>query len=100
MNAVNFPASDVATFVDGLHANGQHFVPIVDPGIKTLPGYPAHDDGVAADLFIKDILGGDAQGQVWPGPTNFPDFLHPKSTVGALLPPDLIFISAFCIVSH
>lgn len=73
-----FPQAEVAKFVDELHGNGQHFVPIVDPGIMVYPGYEAYDRGVREGLFVKDLTGGNYLGQVWPGPTYFPDFLHPN----------------------
>ena len=58
-DAANFPTAEVASFVrDTLHANGQHFVPIVDPGIMVYPGYEAYDMGLKEDIFIKDIRGG------------------------------------------
>jgi len=78
-DSVNFPTSEVKKFVDGLHANGQHFVPIIDPGIMVYPGYDAYEKGLKADIFIKDITGGNYLGQVWPGPTYFPDFLNPAT---------------------
>ena len=71
--------SQVAAFVDGLHEKGMHFVPIIDPGIMVYPGYEAYERGVKEGLFIKDISGGNYLGQVWPGPTFFPDFLHPSA---------------------
>eukprot|EP01032_Pedospumella_encystans_P025930 gene25930-29291_t len=33
LDSTNFPQAEVSSFVKGLHANGQHFVPIIDPGI-------------------------------------------------------------------
>lgn len=75
----NYPQSEVKQFVDNLHAAGQSFVPIIDPGIMVESGYKGYEDGVAADLFIKDIAGGYYLGQVWPGPTYFPDFFHPAA---------------------
>jgi alpha-glucosidase (family GH31 glycosyl hydrolase) len=77
----NFPTADVKSFVDGLHANGQHFVPIVDPGIKVESGYDAYEQGLKDDIFVKDIQGNNFLGQVWPGPTYFPDFFNPKTQV-------------------
>ena len=68
-------------FVESLHADGQHYVPILDPGIayQVPPGsYKAYDLGVEMDVFIKTSDGsgpdGAATGSVWPGPTVFPDF--------------------------
>lgn len=29
-------------------------MPIVDPGIKIDRGYPAYDNGIKADVFLKD----------------------------------------------
>lgn len=79
VDAKNFPQAEVASFVDKLHQNGQHFVPIVDPGIMVYAGYEAYEKGIKEDLFIKDIKGNYYLGQVWPGPTYFPDFLHPSA---------------------
>ncbi len=43
------------------------------------PGYSAYDLGVQQGLFVKDITGGFYMGQVWPGATYYPDFLHPQA---------------------
>lgn len=43
--------------VHDLHANGQKFVPILDPGIKVSPGYHAYDVALAQDLFVKNAEG-------------------------------------------
>jgi alpha-glucosidase (family GH31 glycosyl hydrolase) len=79
LDSVNFPQAEVASFVNQLHAKGQHFVPIIDPGIMVQAGYDAYEEGLKKDLFIKDLQGGNYLGQVWPGPTHFPDFLHPEA---------------------
>ena len=78
-DSVNFPSTEVASFVGTLHANGMHFVPIVDPGIMVKSGDAAYESGMKAGVFIKDVTGGYYLGQVWPGPTYFPDFTHPKA---------------------
>lgn len=79
-SAGNFDQKQVVSFVDGLHQKGMHFVSIVDPGIMIYSGYEAYEQGVKEDIFIKDLTKGDYyMGQVWPGPVNFPDFLHPKT---------------------
>jgi alpha-D-xyloside xylohydrolase len=74
----NFDQAQVAKFVDGLHAQGMHFVPIVDPGIMVYPDYPAYQQGLKEGLFVQDLTNETPYlGQVWPGPVNFPDFLNP-----------------------
>lgn len=71
----NFSKDKMQAFVKQLHASKQYWVPIVDPGIKVDPGYPAYDQGLAANAFITDFTGSPYLGQVWPGATHFPDFL-------------------------
>merc|ERR1712000_699023 len=76
----NFPLDEVRKFVDGLHDDGMKFVPIIDPGIMVYAGYDAYETGLKEGVFVKDITGeGFYLGQVWPGPTYFPDFLHPSA---------------------
>jgi alpha-glucosidase (family GH31 glycosyl hydrolase) len=53
---INFPQARLKSFVDQLHANNQHFVPIVDPGIYVAnPNYSTYSEGIAQDVFIKDL---------------------------------------------
>ena len=85
LSSKNFPQADMTRFVDDLHAKGQKFVPIVDPGIMPYAGYEAYEEGLKQGVFIKDITGGFYLGQVWPGPTNFPDFFHPSAQVWILV---------------
>ena len=54
----------VQAFVKQLHSSKQYWVPIVDPGIKVDPGYPAYDQGLAAKAFINDFTGKPYLGQV------------------------------------
>ena len=43
-------------------------MPIVDPGIKIDPGYPAYDAGLVAKIFITDADSGEPYvGQACPG---------------------------------
>lgn len=81
LNETAYETSEVQSFVSQLHSNGQHLVPIIDPGILVQSGYDAYDEGKALDIFIKDVEGNDYMGQVWPGPTHYPDFFHPKTQV-------------------
>lgn len=85
LNETAYEVNEVQSFISQLHANGQRLVPIIDPGILVQAGYEAYDKGKELDLFIKDLQGNDYIGQVWPGPTHYPDFLHPKAQVCCLL---------------
>lgn len=67
-----FPNS--AAMVSELREAGVHVVPIVDPGIKQDPLYPAYRDGVEEDVFCKSLEGDIFIGDVWPGASAFPDF--------------------------
>uniref|UniRef100_H2YRG7 Glycoside hydrolase family 31 N-terminal domain-containing protein n=1 Tax=Ciona savignyi TaxID=51511 RepID=H2YRG7_CIOSA len=68
--------------VSDLHNNGQHYVMIIDPGISNNQpkgNYPAYDDGMELDVFIKDPTTMEPiVGVVWPGATVFPDYTHPS----------------------
>ena len=72
----NFPLADMQRFVDGLHAKGQRYVPIVDPAIYVQDAnYSAYTEGLEMDVFVKDLYGVENYlSQVWPGPTYFPDW--------------------------
>lgn len=64
-----------AQFLDRIHENGQHFVPIVDSAIYAPdPGnpddnYDTFDRGLEADAFMMNPDGSLYIGQVWPGYT-------------------------------
>ena len=55
----------VQGIVAGLHANGQRFVPIVEPVVHIRPGYSTYDSGITQNVFIKDVTGAPYIGQVW-----------------------------------
>ena len=67
----------LSEFVDNLHNNSQHYIPILDAGVAMRKGYEAFEDGVNRDIFIKNF---DNQtvytGQMWPGDVAFPDWLN------------------------
>ncbi|KAK9835041.1 hypothetical protein WJX81_006384 [Elliptochloris bilobata] len=80
LNPTAFAAPKMQALVRWLHARGQKWVPIVDPGIKIDPGYPAYDLGLAAKVFVTDAHSGEPYvGQVWPGAVHYPDFLSPAA---------------------
>ncbi len=52
------------SFATSLHATGQKWVPIIDCGIPMAPDDAAYKQGMAADVFIKDVTGKPYLGQV------------------------------------
>lgn len=76
-----FPMREWRAFVDKLHADGQHYVILVDPGIGTAyADYDTYNRGLEADIYLKNDDGENYLGQVWPGPVVYPDFLNPRAT--------------------
>lgn len=73
-NPYNYPKNEVSLFIEKLHENNQHYVVIVDPGIKIESGYIPYEEGVSKNVFIKNAKGKDIIGQVWPG-MQFQSFL-------------------------
>jgi alpha-glucosidase (family GH31 glycosyl hydrolase) len=67
-------------FVDKLHANGQRWVPILDPVIHVRKGYKPYDDGMRAGVFLNDQTGHPYVAQLWPGASHLPDFMHPNAS--------------------
>ncbi len=62
-----------------LAARGRKVIPIIDPGVKKLKGYPVYDDGRRQGVFCRNPQGGEFTGLVWPGETVFPDFSLPEA---------------------
>ena len=50
---------DLPNFVQELHEQGLHYVPIIDPGISSTEKsyYKAYDDGLKMDIFVKNASG-------------------------------------------
>ncbi|KAF0978570.1 hypothetical protein FDP41_002390 [Naegleria fowleri] len=75
-----YPKNQVRKFVEQLKANNQHYVVIVDPGIKYESGYAPYDIGKQLNIFMKKSDGvNDIINTVWPGLCVFPDFTNPKT---------------------
>ncbi|KAI4600948.1 hypothetical protein KJ359_013111 [Pestalotiopsis sp. 9143b] len=80
-DAIRYSYDEGAEFLDKLHANNQHYVPIVDsaiyaPNPETEQGqYPIYDRGVEQDAFMLNPDGSLYVGAVWPGYTVFPDWI-------------------------
>jgi alpha-glucosidase len=47
----------------------------VDPAVAA-QDYPAYNNGLDADIFLKKADGSIFKGKVWPGVTAFPDWFH------------------------
>ncbi|KAL9088678.1 MAG: hypothetical protein Q9159_002929 [Coniocarpon cinnabarinum] len=76
-----FPQDEGRQFLDGLHASGRHYIPIVDSAIyrpnpvNETDAYGTYNRGHDAEAFILQEAGGDEYvGTVWPGYTVFPDW--------------------------
>lgn len=65
--------ADPTAFFSALAANGVHASIIVDPGIKIDPAWSLYREGAAGGHFL------DFEGEVWPGPSVFPDFSAKKT---------------------
>lgn len=68
-----FPIQLMRELVSTLHSREQHYVVMVDPAVA-YQNYPAFNDGVSQDAFLKVGNGSVYKGVVWPGPTAFPDW--------------------------
>lgn len=68
-------------FLERLHANGQYYLPILDPNVyipnpdNTSDAYSTYDRGAAVDAYIRNGDDGYYIGVEWPGFSVFPDFL-------------------------
>lgn len=76
-----YPIDEYRSFVDTLHSNNQHYVPIFDAAIyvpnpqnATDFDYAPFHLGNESDVFIKNPDDSLYIGAVWPGYTVFPDF--------------------------
>lgn len=76
-----FGYKEGAKFLSQLHANGQHYIPIVDSAIyipnpeNASDAYPIFDHGNSTDSFMLNPDGSLYIGAVWPGYTVFPDWI-------------------------
>jgi alpha-glucosidase len=73
-NPATFP--DLPALARDLRRQGLRLVTITDLHIAAAPdqGYAPYDSGIAGDHFLKRADGSIYVGQVWPGPSVFPDF--------------------------
>lgn len=75
-----FPYAAGEKFLDKIHANGQHYIPIVDSAIyipnpdNATDAYSIYTEGNNKNVFLRNPDGSQYIGSVWPGYTVFPDW--------------------------
>ncbi|PVU96997.1 hypothetical protein BB561_000826 [Smittium simulii] len=62
-----------------LAKHGRNLVNVVDPHIKTDPGYSISKTAAQNNHFIKNKNGKDFKGWCWPGDSNWVDYFNPES---------------------
>lgn len=79
VDATAFP--DLAALVAELKAQGTRTVVITDLHVAQAPdeGYAPYDQGTAGDHFLRRADGSVYAGEVWPGPSVFPEFTRSAS---------------------
>jgi len=76
-----FGYSEGAKFLSQIHANNQHYIPIVDSAVyipnpnNISDAYPPFNRGNETDSFMLNPDGSLYIGAVWPGYTVFPDWI-------------------------
>jgi len=69
-------------FLNLLHENHMHYVPIIDPGVtnnQPAGTYPPYDMGLEMDIFIRNSSDQPFVGDVWVPDSVWPDFTHPRA---------------------
>jgi alpha-glucosidase len=79
VDCVRFP--DFSGMLAQLKADNFHVVTITDLHIANAPHqkYAPYDSGIAGDQFVKKPDGSVYVGDVWPGPSVFPDFTQQQT---------------------
>lgn len=81
-----YPAIQFASFIETLHENNQHYIPIIDSNIyvsnpnNASDEYATFERGARLETYIRDPTTGDFYyGNGWPGFSVWADFLLPSS---------------------
>ncbi|PVH95481.1 glycoside hydrolase family 31 protein [Periconia macrospinosa] len=82
-NNNTYPVPEGREFLERLHANGQYWMPILDPNVyvpdptNTTDAFPTYDRGDALSLYIRRGQNSEEYytGIQWPGFSVWPDFL-------------------------
>ncbi|EMC96216.1 glycoside hydrolase family 31 protein [Baudoinia panamericana UAMH 10762] len=84
-NPGHYDVAPGKVFLDQLHANGQYYMPILDPNIyvpnpaNASDAYPTYDAGAAVNAYIRNGNDSFYIGVEWPGFSVFPDFIVPQT---------------------
>ena len=77
---LRFPIHKMREMIDTLHARGQRYVLILDPGIQRNTSYDPYVKGHEMDVFFKNEDGSDYLGRQWAGTVVWPDWLAPNTS--------------------
>lgn len=77
---IRFPPAKFKAFIDDVHSQNKHYIPIVDCGVSN--DSEPWDYGVEQDVFIKSPNHKDGYliGKVWPPFAGWVDWFHPNAT--------------------
>ena len=85
-DANTYPVPEFTKFIEGLHASGQHYVPIIDSNIyrpnptNASDAYDVYQEGADQGTFIRNPSSGDFYtGDNWPGFSVWADWLVSSS---------------------
>lgn len=67
---------DFRAVIKKLTAMGFSVTAMINPGVKVESGYRVYEEGKENKYFVKTADGDIYQGEVWPKPAAFPDFLR------------------------
>jgi alpha-glucosidase len=72
-----YPLDKVRALVDELHRNNQHYIQILDPGIRLMDNYGPFTRGAEHGAFLLASDGSHYRGLQWPGEVVWPDWFAP-----------------------
>ncbi|KAK4187445.1 putative alpha/beta-glucosidase agdC [Podospora australis] len=72
-----YPLDKVRAMVSSLHNNQQHYMHILDPGIRNLDSYATYKRGAEKGAFLRADDGSFYRGRQWPGEVVWPDWFAP-----------------------
>ncbi|EME39908.1 glycoside hydrolase family 31 protein [Dothistroma septosporum NZE10] len=85
LNKGHYDQKEGEAFLEKLHANGQYYLPLLDPNVyapnpaNASDAYSTYDHGKEMDVYIKNKDGQIYTGVEWPGFSAWPDFAAPQT---------------------